>query len=73
MNWLPIAEFPHGTKEALAFQFLLCHREKKWIRFGRFFPQQREWYYSATNERTQYAQTRGDEPTHFARMPDLPK
>lgn len=65
-DWQPITTAPHGV------HLLLAHKDYKWIRFGRYFPEQRAWYYSGTNERSQYAQTMGDEPTHWMHMPPLP-
>ena len=69
MNWNLIITYPYNSP----YQYLLCHKEKKWIRFGRWYPQQKEWYYSGTNERSQWAQTKGDEPTHWMTIPELPK
>lgn len=68
-QWLPIETMPEKTR---LVQNLLCHNEKRWLRFGRYFPSQREWYYSGTNERSQWAQTRGDEPTHWMPLPAFP-
>ena len=68
IDWRPIETCPKNSP----FQYLLCHAEKKWIRFGRWFPQQREWYYSATNERNQFAMSVGDAPTPWAPMPSFP-
>ena len=51
---------------------LLCHKEHRWIRFGRYYPEFRAWYYSGTNERSQYSSVRGDEPTHWMPIPELP-
>jgi len=70
MTWRPIAEL---RREYWRRDWLLAHDTKRWIRFGRFFPEQGEWYYSGTNERSQWAQTRGDEPTHYQPMPALPE
>ncbi len=70
MNWKPIKDFPYDN---WYLHFLLCHKEKKWLRFGKWFPQQKEWYYSGTNERSQWAQVKGDEPTHWMYMPDFPE
>jgi len=55
-------------------QYLLVHKDKKWIRFGwqpKFHAGR--WYYSGTNERSQYAQTEGDEPTHWRPIPAPPE
>lgn len=68
VDWSPISEYikPH--------QVICCHKEEKWIRFGRQLPGHgSRWYYSGTNERNQYAQIEGDEPTHFIPMIELPK
>ena len=70
MSWKPIKDFPY---DKWYLHFLLCHKENKWIRFGKWFPQQKEWYYSGTNERSQWAQVKGDEPTHWMDMPDFPE
>ena len=70
MEWKKIETYFSFFKYPM--QVLCCHKEQKWIRFGRYFPQQKEWYYSGTNERSQYAQVKGDEPTHWMRIPKLP-
>ena len=67
-GWLPIESCPKFKHQ----QYMLCNTEREWIRFGRWFSQQREWYYSATNERSQFAQTAGDAPTHWRPIPSLP-
>ena len=53
---------------------VICgHETKKWIRFGRRYPEfQGCWYYSGTSERSQYAQIEGDEPTHWMPIPPPP-
>ena len=51
---------------------LCCHSEKKWIRFGVYISSHGNWYYSGTNERSQFSQTLGDEPTHWMEIPKLP-
>jgi hypothetical protein len=56
------------------YQFMvLCHKNKKWIRLGRKHQGIPDWYYSGTNERSQYAQIAGDEPTHWMPMMELPE
>jgi hypothetical protein len=70
MTWQPIETYPY---DKIGKHYLLCHKEKKWIRFGKWYPLQKEWYYSGTNERCQYAQTVGDAPTHWQEIPELPK
>lgn len=66
-DWQPIS-----TYKPTPFQVLCAHAEKRWLRFGRYFPEMRRWYYSGTNERSQFAQAEGDEPTHWMPMPKLP-
>jgi hypothetical protein len=66
--WQPIETFDYTS----SYQYLLCHKEKKWIRFGKWYPHQKEWYYSGTNERSQWNQIKGDEPTHWMKIPELP-
>ena len=51
---------------------LVCHNSQRWLRFGIRFPGQNNWYYSATNERTQYSPVKGEDPTHWDYVPDLP-
>lgn len=67
-EWQPIETYPGGPH-----QVLCGHREKRWIRFGRHYPEFRKWYYSGTNERSQWAQVEGDEPTHWQPLPEPPK
>lgn len=71
MSWQPIQNLDPKLK-LKGVNLILAHDEHGWIRFGRFFPNQGEWYYSGTNERSQWAQTKGDEPTHFMPMPPRP-
>lgn len=72
MQWKPIETYDK-KREWRGRQALLSHKDHKWIRFGRFYPQVNAWYYSGTNERSQYSSVRGDEPTHWMKMPELPK
>lgn len=51
---------------------ILGHKDKRWIRFGHYYQATGHWYYSATNERSQYGEKPGDAPTHWRPMPDLP-
>lgn len=65
-EWQPIETAPK-------YLFLILgHDTRKWIRFGRFYPETMDWYYSGTNERSQYAQVKGDEPTHWMPLPSPP-
>lgn len=72
MEWRPIETYPKCTKWALAYHVLCCHQEKRWFRVGKHYPELDRWYYSGTNERSQYAETAGDTPTHWMPIPDLP-
>ena len=67
--WRPISELLDPKR-----QLILGHSEKKWIRFGQQLPGHGcRWYYSGTNERSQWAQVEGDEPTHWMPMIVPPK
>lgn len=72
-KWQPIETAPKDTFKVMGPWLLLAHREKKWVRFGRWYVQERNWYYSGTNERAQYAQVRGDAPTHWMMAPEAPE
>lgn len=56
-----------------AAQLILGNSEQRWIRFGRFYPEFRKWYYSGTNERQQYSETQGGVPTHWRPLPTPPR
>lgn len=71
-EWMPIETVPKNTLKVASETLLLAHAEKKWIRFGKWYVQEARWYYSSTNERSQYAQVRGDDPTHWMPLPALP-
>jgi hypothetical protein len=67
-DWQPIETAPTGPH-----QLLCAHDTKKWIRFGKRLPGMGDaWYYSGTNERSQWSMIQGDEPTHWMPMPKLP-
>ena len=69
-GWRPISEF----EPSHPMQQVLCgHSEKKWIRFGFRETILKRWYYSGTNERSQWSQIEGDAPTHFMPLPTPPK
>jgi hypothetical protein len=72
MEWQPIEAYPYGTKWALVNQVLCANADKKWLRFGKFYPEVRRWYYSGTSERSQWAQVEGDAPTHWMPLPKPP-
>lgn len=67
-EWQPIETAPKGLG-----QLILGHAEQRWIRFGRYYPEFRKWYYSGTNERQQYSETEGGVPTHWRPIPTLPR
>ena len=73
--WQDISTAPKDELKVTSKTFMLAHAEKKWIRFGKWYVQEGCWYYSGTNERSQWAQVRGDAPTHFmpAPLPPPPK
>jgi len=68
--WQPIETAKLDGLKVTSETFLLSHIDRKWVRFGKWYVQERCWYYSSTSERSQWAQVRGDEPTHWA--PFLP-
>jgi hypothetical protein len=72
-DWQPIETAPRDTYKVAGPTLILGHREKKWIRFGKWYVQEGCWYYSGTSERSQYAQVKGDEPTHWMPMPSAPE
>lgn len=66
-DWQPIETAPSGV-------FVLCaHAGKKWLRFGNYYDDVGRWYYSGTNERSQWSQVEGDVPTHWMHLPEPPK
>ena len=71
MEWQPIETAPKAKNLGLIVM-ILAHSEKKWVRFGRFYPEVGRWYYSGTNERSQWAQVEGDAPTHWMPLPNPP-
>jgi len=71
-EWQPIETAPLDALGVCSNTLLLGHDEKKWIRFGKWYVQERRWYYSGTNERSQWAQVRGDAPTHWMPLPAPP-
>jgi hypothetical protein len=56
----------------MATMVLCGHSEKRWIRMGRYYGELKRWYYSGTNERSQWAQVEGDAPTHWMPLPAPP-
>jgi len=72
-DWNPIETAPKDTYKVCGPTLILSHKDKKWIRFGKWYVQEKCWYYSGTNERSQYAQVKGDSPTHWMAMPHLPE
>jgi hypothetical protein len=70
-DWRPISSLPLGKGDLTPWA-ILGHSEKRWIRFGQKMKAANRWYYSGTNERCQWAQAIGDEPTHWMPMPTAP-
>ncbi|QND42984.1 DUF551 domain-containing protein [Rhizobium leguminosarum bv. viciae] len=71
-EWQPIETY-HSADQFSKVEHVLCgHAEKKWMRFGRYYPEMKRWYYSGTNERSQWAQVEGDAPTHWQLLPKPP-
>lgn len=71
-TWRPIAEYKPCIGSPLSSRVLCGNSDEQWVRFGQFYPAMSKWYYSATNERSQYAQVDGDEPTHWMPLPAPP-
>jgi len=71
-EWQPIDTFPYNTKWANAYHVMCAHDDKRWIRFGKYYGELKRWYYSGTNEISQWSQQEGDAPTHWMPIPDLP-
>lgn len=61
-----------AIKGAYSPHVLCAHAGKGWRRFGRYYLTLKRWYYSGTDERSQWAQVEGDEPTHWMPLPPLP-
>ena len=72
MEWQLIDSYDLPDKWQGAKQVMCGHAEKKWIRFGRYYAEMKRWYYSGTNERSQWAETVGDAPTHWMPLPPPP-
>lgn len=72
-GWQDISTYNSADKFTKVLHVLCCHSEKKWMRFGRFYPEMGHWYYSGTNERSQWSMAKGDEPTHWQPLPEFPK
>ncbi|WP_192929996.1 DUF551 domain-containing protein [Sphingomonas sp. NIC1] len=70
-KWQPIETAPKEVWQK-SKHVLCCHAEKRWTRFGRYYGELGRWYYSGTSERTQWAETVGDAPTHWMPFPELP-
>ena len=71
-EWQPIETAPRDTYKVTGPTLILAHDTKKWIRFGKWYVQEGCWYYSGTSERSQYAQIKGDAPTHWMPLPQCP-
>lgn len=72
-QWQPIQSYNKDDKFTTVRHILCAHEDKKWTRMGRWYPEVGKWYYSGTNERSQWAQVEGDEPTHWMPLPSPPK
>ena len=72
-GWRDISTYAKEDRFTTTRHVLCAHSEKKWIRMGRWYPEVGKWYYSGTNERSQWAQVEGDAPTHWQPLPDPPK
>jgi hypothetical protein len=70
-EWQPIETAPKDVW-ARSTHILCAHDEKRWVRFGRYYGELKRWYYSGTNERTQWSEAPGDAPTHWAPFPTAP-
>jgi len=68
-QWRTMESAPLTGLRVTSETLLLAHASKKWIRFGKWYVQERCWYYSGTNERSQWAQVKGDAPTHWQPLP----
>jgi len=71
-QWRTMDDAPLTGLRVTSETLLLAHASKKWIRFGKWYVQERCWYYSGTNERSQWAQVKGDAPTHWQPLPSPP-
>ena len=72
-QWRTMESAPLTGLRVTSETLLLAHASKKWIRFGKWYVQERCWYYSGTNERSQWAQVKGDAPTHWQPLPAAPE
>jgi hypothetical protein len=72
-QWQPIEGYEKEDKFVISRHILCGHSEEKWIRMGRWYPEFSKWYYSGTNERSQWAQVEGDAPTHWMPLPKPPE
>lgn len=71
--WQPIETHKTDAIKGPYSPHVLCaHSEHGWRRFGRYDLTLKRWYYSGTDERSQWAQVEGDEPTHWQHIPTLP-
>lgn len=71
-GWLPIETHRVDAIKGPYSPHVLCaHFERQWRRLGRYDLALKRWYYSGTDERSQWAQVEGDEPTHWMPLPEL--
>lgn len=71
-EWQPIETYVIVNSGPYTPHVFCAHKEKKWMRMGRYDVTLKRWYYSGTNERSQWAQVEGDEPTHWQPLPEPP-
>lgn len=74
-GWRPISEAPLTGVGPFSPWMILTNNEpgQGWIRMGHYMATAGLWYYSGTNERSQYNQIQGGAPTHFMPLPAPPQ
>lgn len=72
-GWIPLAEYKLPDRFESAPCMWCYHAEQGWQRVGRYYAELGRWYYSGTNELSQWAQQPGEEPTHVMPLPAPPE
>lgn len=72
-GWTPLAEYKLPDAFASAPHMWCYHAEKKWMRMGVYYGELGRWYYSGTNELSQWSAQPGDDPTHVMPLPAAPE
>ncbi len=72
-KWIPLAEYKLPDRFESAPCMWCYHAEQGWQRMGRYYAELGRWYYSGTNELSQWAQQPGEEPTHVMPLPAAPE